>query len=74
MEPVRDERLSPAGAQQACLACGTPFTCGMGNADPCWCSVEFPAVMALPEGARGCYCRHCLAGLIEKARAENPGR
>jgi hypothetical protein len=65
--------MSTAGASQACVACGRAFECGMGGTDPCWCSVEFPAVMPLPEGARGCYCRECLSGLIERARRDGPG-
>lgn len=51
-------------SEQACTGCGKPFDCGMEKSGPCWCSTEFPAVMPLPEGVRGCYCRECLAKLI----------
>jgi hypothetical protein len=64
--------MSTVKAPEACIACGKTFVCGMGGAEPCWCSAEFPAVMPLPEGARGCYCRDCLAGLIEQARRDDP--
>ena len=46
------------------------FECGINNGEPCWCSVEFPAVMPLPEAAKGCYCRQCLAAMIAAARQE----
>ena len=62
-----------SAGKDACVACGREFECGMGRDEPCWCSVEFPAVMPLPDAAaRGCYCRECLAAVIAetaKARA-----
>ncbi len=54
--------------EQACTGCGKVFECGMEKPGPCWCSTEFPAVMPLPDGARGCYCRECLARLIAATR------
>jgi hypothetical protein len=65
--------MSAADASQACAGCGRQFECGMHDAEPCWCSVEFPAVMPLPDGVRGCYCRECLARLIA-ARQEKRER
>ena len=56
--------MSLDAGQQNCLGCGRMFECGINNGEPCWCSVEFPAVMPLPEAAKGCYCRDCLAALI----------
>ena len=56
--------------QQQCLGCDRMFECGIHGREPCWCSVEFPMVMPLPEAAKGCYCRHCLPALIAAARQE----
>jgi hypothetical protein len=42
----------------------------MNQSEPCWCSIEFPAVMPLPEAAKACYCRECLAALIAATRQE----
>jgi len=57
-------------SQKRCPDCGAAFECGMGQDRPCWCSIEFPAVMPLPEAAMGCYCKQCLAALIAAARRE----
>jgi len=43
----------------------------MSQKKPCWCCIDFPAVMPLPEAARECYCRDCLAALIAAARQDN---
>ncbi|HKB81843.1 MAG TPA: cysteine-rich CWC family protein [Burkholderiales bacterium] len=56
--------------QKRCSSCGAAFECGMGQDTPCWCSIEFPAVMPVPDAAKGCYCRKCLAPLIETIRQE----
>jgi hypothetical protein len=42
----------------------------MNKSETCWCSIEFPAVMPLPEAVKGCYCRDCLEELISTARQE----
>jgi hypothetical protein len=60
--------MSAQTGTQACPGCGKAFECGMDKHDPCWCSTEFPAAMPLPEAARGCYCRECLAALISSAQ------
>lgn len=59
--------MSTPVVQVPCAGCGRNFDCGMGGEGPCWCSVEFPAVMPLPKDARGCYCRECLARLVAVA-------
>lgn len=62
--------MSAQDARQACTACGKVFECGMGGSDRCWCSTAFPAVMPLPESAKGCYCPECLADLIAAAQRQ----
>jgi len=57
--------------RQICIGCGRTFECGMSQKKPCWCCIDFPAVMPLPEAARECYCRDCLAALIAAARQDN---
>ena len=57
--------------RQTCIGCGRTFECGMNQSEPCWCSLEFPALTPLPEAAKGCYCRGCLAALIAAARQQN---
>jgi len=62
--------MTTDGARQSCLGCGQMFECGMDKSEPCWCSIEFPAVMPMPGAAKGCYCRDCLAALIAAARQD----
>ncbi len=62
--------MSMDAARQSCLGCGSTFECGMNKSETCWCSIEFPAVMPLPEAVKGCYCRNCLEELISTARQE----
>ena len=51
-----------------CPRCGTDNGCGYGGPQPCWCATEFSSVIALPKNPQGCYCRRCLAELIEEGR------
>jgi len=49
-----------------CPRCGADNECGYAGQQPCWCATEFSSVIALPENPQGCYCRRCLAELIEE--------
>ena len=68
MECVYPGNMKSEPAEQRCAGCGRAIECGMGTGKPCWCSTDFPAVMPLPDAAKGCYCRQCLAELIAARR------
>lgn len=51
-------------ANRRCPDCGRAFQCGIANDTPCWCAIEFPALMPLTDGAAVCYCRECLGKRI----------
>jgi hypothetical protein len=56
-----------------CPRCGGDNECGYSDDRPCWCATEFSSVIAPPTQPQGCYCRRCLAELIEERRhAQNP--
>lgn len=50
-----------------CPSCGSPVSCGMEEASPCWC-VALPALLPL-EDATACLCRTRLLRRLQDAIA-----
>lgn len=49
-----------------CPRCGGNNQCGYTDDRPCWCAAEFSSLVPIPKEPQGCYCRRCLAELIEE--------
>lgn len=61
---------SDALANSVCARCGRMFHCGIDDDRPCWCAVEFPAVLG-GEPEQYCLCPDCLRAKIA-ARDDTP--
>jgi Cysteine-rich CWC len=68
---MTNRKESPNARRLACSACGTVFTCGLGEV--CWCMDETVRLPMPVEGQDGngsgkqdCLCRDCLRQMAEK--------
>jgi len=59
-----------ASAQPAarCPRCGESNDCGFGDDEACWCATQFAPLHTTPKAPQDCYCRRCLAELLEDQR------
>ncbi|MEK9768036.1 MAG: cysteine-rich CWC family protein [Betaproteobacteria bacterium] len=49
--------------ENSCAECGSPFHCGMEDANGCWCATELPLFASGTDGS-GCLCKVCLQKLL----------
>ncbi|HSO05782.1 MAG TPA: cysteine-rich CWC family protein [Pelomicrobium sp.] len=72
--------MSASDPSRTCARCGASFVCGLeaGHA-ACWCAVDFPATLPVPDENTGCLCPACLRAAIamqttQRARDGPEGR